>query len=200
MFNWCKINCPPQYNGTYSVPPREQVYSLSVFPQDCRKKKKHIFMTQQWLTGGTLFKRIILCRLRLSAMHWRRIYNSSSGRYGLCLQWGKCWFVFHWSEGHCQPQYSKTCSVPPREQMYLLSVLSIWLEEEQPSCYDTTKTGRFDWFLKEVSYADTTWCNVLKDYFQLFSRDLYNVQTGNEVYRNHCGMNTSNLHMPWLNV
>ena len=36
-------------------------------------------------------------------------------------------------------------------------------------------------FLKEVSYADTTWCNALKDYFQLFSMDLYNVQTGNEV-------------------
>ena len=142
MFKWCKRNCPSSYNGTCSAPPRELtgVYSLSVFPRDCRKKK-HIFMTQQWLTGGTLLKRIITCRLKLSTMHWRRIDNSSSGHYGLCLQWGKCWFVFHWSEEHCQPQYSKTCSIPPREQMYLLTVFSIWLEEEEPSCYDTTKTA-----------------------------------------------------------
>ena len=50
------------------------------------------------------------------------IDNSSPGGYGLCLQWGQCWFEFRSCKRHCQPQSSKTCSVPPGEQMYLLSI------------------------------------------------------------------------------
>ena len=40
----------------------------------------------------------------------------------------------------------------------------------------------------------------MKEYFQIFSKRLYNVKTENLIYRNYCGMNTSHLHLPWVNV
>ena len=46
---------PTQYNGTCSIPTREQMFLLSVFLHDCRKKN-HPFMTKQWPAGWTYFK------------------------------------------------------------------------------------------------------------------------------------------------
>ena len=63
---------------------------------------------------------------RLNGMHWKSIGSSSAGGYGLCIQWGKCWFEFHSCKGCCPPQSSKTCSFPSGEQMYLLSVFFKW--------------------------------------------------------------------------
>ena len=102
-------------------------------------------------------------------MHRKIIGSSSAGGYGLCLQWGQSWFEFRSCNGHCPPQYNKTCSVPPGEQMSLLSVFFTWLENEQPSPYDTTKTDRLNWFLKEVPNAFPTLRNALKWHFQIFS-------------------------------
>ena len=144
MCHWYKINYLHQYNGTCSVPSREQMCSLSVFLHDCRKKN-HRFMTKK-LRQAELVKKISyadsterteneLIALLLEAM-------------GFGLQCGQCWFEFHSCKGHCPSQSSKTCSVPPGEQMYLLSVFFTWLEKEQPSPYDTTKTDGLDWFLK----------------------------------------------------
>ena len=56
-------------------------------------------------------------------MHWKIISSSSVGGYGLCIQWGQCWLEFHACK-QCPPHFSKTCSVPPGEQVYLLSVFS----------------------------------------------------------------------------
>ena len=46
MCHWCKRSCLHQYKGTCSVPPRGQMYSLSVFVHDCREKN-HLFKTKQ---------------------------------------------------------------------------------------------------------------------------------------------------------
>ena len=40
----------------------------------------------------------------------------------------------------------------------------------------------------------------MKGYFQIFSNGLYNVKTDNLIYRNYRGMNTSHLHLLWVNV
>ena len=40
----------------------------------------------------------------------------------------------------------------------------------------------------------------MKEYFQIFSKRLFNVKTENLIYRNYCGMNTSHLHLSWVNV
>ena len=45
---------------------------------------------------------------------------------------------------------SKTCSVTPGDQMYLLSIFFMWLEKKQPSHCDITKADGLNWFLKEV--------------------------------------------------
>ena len=119
---------------------------------------------------------------------------------GFGLQCRQCWFEFYSCNEHCPPQSSKNCSVPPGEQMYLLSVFFTWLEKEQPSLCDRTKTDRLDWFLKEVPNADPTSQNALKEHLQIFSKGLYIVKTDNLIYRNYCGMNTNHLHLPWVNV
>ena len=56
MCHWCKSICRHQYNGTWSVPPREQMFSLSVFLHTFRKKN-HPFMTKQWPADWICFKK-----------------------------------------------------------------------------------------------------------------------------------------------
>ena len=51
---------------------------------------------------------------------------------------------------------SKTCSVTPGEQIYLLSIFFTWMEKEQPSHCDITKADGLNWFLKEVPNTDPT--------------------------------------------
>ena len=48
----------------------------------------------------TCFKKFIC---RLNRMQWKSIDSSSAGGYGLCVQWGKCWFEFHSCKGCCPP-------------------------------------------------------------------------------------------------
>ena len=195
MCHRCKRICLRQYNGTCSVPPREQMYSLSVFLHDWRKKN-HPFMTKQLPAGWTCFKKIICI---FNRMHWKRIDNSSAGAYGLCLQWGQCWCEFRSCKGHCQPQSSKTCSVQPEEQMYLLSVFfTCWRKNNH--ILMTQQADRLNGFLKEAPTADQTLRNALTVHFQIFSKGLYNIKTDILIYRNYCEMNTSHLHMPWVNV
>ena len=40
----------------------------------------------------------------------------------------------------------------------------------------------------------------MKEYFHIFSRRLYNVKTKKWIYMNYCDMDTSHLHLPWVNV
>ena len=65
---------------------------------------------------------------------------------------------------------------------------------------DLCATDRLNWFLKEAPNADQTLRNALTVHFQIFSKGLYNIKTDTLIYRNYCGMNTSHLHMPWVNV
>ena len=78
MCHWHKRSCLHQYNGT----PREQMYSLSVFLHDCRKKN-YTSTTKQSTAGWTCLKKCIICRP--NRMHWKIIYSSSAGGYGLFL-------------------------------------------------------------------------------------------------------------------
>ena len=52
----------------------------------------------------------------------------------------------------------------------------------------------------KVPNADPTLRNAFKEHFQIFSKGLYNVKTENLMYRNHCGMNATHLHLPWVDV
>ena len=169
--------------------------SLSVSLHDCRKEN-HPFMTKKLPAGRTCLKMSYADWTEWIEREWIALLLKAMG-FG--LQCGQCWFKFHSCKGNCPPQSSKT-SVPIGEQIYLLLVFSTWLEQEQPSPCDTTKADRLDWFLEEVPNADPTFRNALKEHLQIFSHCWYNVKTENLIYRNYCCMNTSHLHLPWVNV
>ena len=69
--------------------------------------------------------------------------------------------------------------------MYLLSVF---------------KDRQAELILKEGPNADPTYRNATKEYFQIFSKGLYDVKTDNLIYRNYCGMKTNRSHLPRVNV
>ena len=86
-----------------------------------------------------------------------------------------------------------------RADVFVISIYSHdWRKNNQPSICDKTKTDRLDWFQKEVPNADPISRNALEEHLHIFSNGLYNVKTGNLIYRNYCGMNTSHLHLPWM--
>ena len=71
---------------------------------------------------------------------------------------------------------------------------------EERTRYDTAKTDRLNWFLIEAPNAYSTKRNSLQEHFQVFAEGLFNVKTDDLIYKNHFGMNTSHLHLPWVNV
>ena len=147
MCHWYKRNYLHQYNGTCSDPKREEMCLLSVFLHACRKKN-HPFMTNKLPTGWTF--EITISYADSTERIETELIALLLEAIGFGLQCGQCWFEFHSCKGDCPPQSSKTCSVPSGQHMYLWSVFFTWLEEEQPSTCERTKTNRLDWFLKEV--------------------------------------------------
>ena len=193
---WCKRIFPHKYNGTCFVPPREQMCSLSVFLHDYRKKNNP-FMTKQWPAGWTCFKRII--KYGLNWMHWNWIDSSSAGGYELCLQWGQCWFEFHSSKGNCPPQSSKTSSPTRWADVFDISIFHMIGERTTTSLWHD-KDRQAELVSKRNTKCRLNLTECLERTFPGRSRGLYNVKTDNLIYRNYCGMNTSHLHLLWVNV
>ena len=83
-------------------------------------------------------------------------HKTGAWRYGLCSPRTQCWFICHWCKIICLRQYNGTCSVPPREQMYSLSVfLHDWRKKNHPFMTKQLPAG---WTCLKKSYADSTEC------------------------------------------
>ena len=165
MCQWHKRNCLHHYNGT-CVPPREQMYLLSVFlhvverrtiPLWPNKYRQTEFVSNElsYVDSKECIERELIALLQ-DAMYFA--YNKDNTDLSSTH-----------IKGHCIPHSSQTCSVPPGEQMYL-SVFFTWSETEKPSRYDTTKTGRLNWFLpKYQMQTQQTLARAFPDLVQGFT-------------------------------
>ena len=147
MCHWCKINCPQYSTMELVLSHHESRYIRYQYSYMIVERRTILLWpNNDWQTE--------LVSKELSRADWTECIEIDLN--ALLLE--AMGFVHNEDNDDLSSTHvtSKTCSVTPGEQMYLLSLFVMWLEKEQLSHCDITKADGLNWFLKEVPNTNPT--------------------------------------------